>query len=293
VENPLRNIHIAYFSGTGGTEVAAMQLAAAFEKKDIHAELSEIRVGALYPSGTEDALFLLFAVHAFDAPKPVFNWLKELPTGNGKTAVVISVSGGGEISPNTACRVGVNQVIENKGWNVFYEKMLVMPCNIAVETKEPLSVKLLEILPEKINRIVDDVLSGKRRRTKPLWVDRMMAWVGALEKRMAPLWGNRIRVHANCVGCGWCQEHCPTANIRIENGKAAFSWNCCLCMKCLYGCPHKALRPGFAKFIVLKDGFDLKRLEQMVPYSESIDIEAQTKGFLWAGIRDYLLDRDA
>lgn len=125
------------------------------------------------PSGiTEDMLVVLYAVHASNAPEPVYEWIKSIPKVNKTTTAVISVSGGGEIPPNTACRVGCIRLLEKKGYDVVYEKMIVMPSNWIVPTMDALAVRLLEVLPAKVGNAVHDLLSGVRHRTKPMLIDR-------------------------------------------------------------------------------------------------------------------------
>ena len=127
---------IVYFSGTGSTARVPSQ----FEKAFIHYGV-EVQTVALDRQITEDhilsaseqavdLLILIFAVHAFDAPEPVYDWISKIPDGNGQEVAMISVSGGGEVWPNTACRAGCINLFEQKGYNVFYERMLVMPSNI-------------------------------------------------------------------------------------------------------------------------------------------------------------------
>lgn len=46
---------------------------------------------------------------------------------------------------------------------------------------------------------------------------------------------------SKCVGCGECARHCPTGNIRLENGKAVPGAKCTMCYRCFSGCPKQAL----------------------------------------------------
>lgn len=45
-------------------------------------------------------------------------------------------------------------------------------------------------------------------------------------------------------------------------------------------------------FVVIKEGYSLKALEQKVPYPEPVDVEKLAKGFVWSGVRKYLLNED-
>jgi len=72
--------------------------------------------------------------------------------------------------------------------------------------------------------------------------------------------------------------------------KPVFENKCQLCLGCIYGCPCKALKPGISKFVVVKDGYSLKELEKRLPYEGQINVEELATGYLWIGVRKYLLE---
>ena len=44
-----------------------------------------------------------------------------------------------------------------------------------------------------------------------------------------------------CVGCTNCVKRCPTAAIRVQDGKAHILRELCIdCGQCIYICPHHA-----------------------------------------------------
>lgn len=235
-------------------------------------------------------LLLLYPVYALNAPKKVHEWIKSLDRVSCVQTSVVTVSGGGEISPNTASRVSVIKKLEKKGFIVTYEQMLIMPSNFGVTAGETLSRLLLEVLPKKVQTITGEIKSGTVRRTRPLFFDRIMSRLGRIERLGARSFGKKIQVSNSCTGCGWCCEHCPSENITMENGKPVFGNECNFCLGCIYGCPFKALYAGTGKALVFKEGFDLKRLEKLPP-DEDADIDALAKGYAWSGVKKYLKDK--
>lgn len=278
---------IVYYSGTGSTAMVANCFYETLRQAGCLGNKHVVSQGA-NNLGQHDLLFLIYPLHAFNAPEVIYKWINRIQTVNKIPAVVISVSGGGEVSPNTASRISSIKRLEKKGYNVIYDKMLVMPNNWIVATKESLAVKLLEVLPDKVKRIVDDILSGVNHRTSPVLIDRLFSKLGELEKPCARLFGRLIKTSKECDGCGWCSNHCPAGNISIVMDKPKFEGRCHLCLCCIYGCHKKALMPRIGKFIVIKEGYNLNQLEKKVPLTEPVNIDELTKGYLWSGVIKYL-----
>ncbi len=286
----MQSVRIVYYTGTGSTKLVAQAFAEQFRSKGLQVQMQVIRAGGEQLDEAYDLLLLLYPVYAFRAPEPVYHWLQHEMKSAAMPAAVISVSGGGEVSPNTACRHKVIRQLEKKSYSVIYEKMAVMPSNIAIATKAPVDKMLLELLPTFVSAVVHEIICGVRRRTKPGFFDRCMACLGSAEKYGAHFWGKRISASHDCIGCGWCVEHCPSANINMDEGKPVFSRHCFLCMNCLYGCPQGALEPRIGKFLVIKTGYDINKLGQC-PKTEMVTAEQLnrlTPGALWSGVRKYI-----
>jgi len=286
----INKVKIAYFSGTGSTARVADTLESELLGRGVSVIRSEIRAGVLPSYDEEDFLILLFAVHAFNAPGIVYQWIDSISNDKPVPAAVISVSGGGEMTPNTACRVSSILKLEKKNYKVVYEKMIVMPSNWVVKTDDGLAIRLLKILPSKVERIVDDLLVGVVHRTEPKFIDRIFSKVGEMEKTGTKFFGKKIRVNENCNGCGWCEKKCPANNISMLNNRPVFGRECFLCLKCIYGCPNKALKARAFKFIILKEGYDLKAIEKRMEGIEPVPVEDLAKGYLWKGVKQYLLE---
>ena len=284
----IRSVHLAYFSGTGGTARVAEEFEKAFLAKGIAARKSELIRNAPVVHD-EDLLVLLFAVYALRAPKPVDEWIEQAPLGNGRPAAVISVSGGGEMSPNTNCRAAVISQLESKGYDVLYESMFTMPCNFLIRYDDAVCAMLLKAAPNKANRIVSDILAGTRCRKKPHLFDRLLSTIGLLEKRNSGFFGKHLYATQSCIGCGWCEKHCPRGNIKLINGRPSFGTECVICLRCIYGCPQKAVVPGAAKSFVLQDGFNIEDIEARTAHITQFPaVNEIAKGPFMAGVRRYL-----
>ncbi len=294
-----QQIEIVYFSGTGGTKRAAELLTQSFTDQGATASCHELHERKPFEYTASDMLVILYPVYAFNAPKPIYNFIETLPDGNGSLAAVISVSGGGEVSPNTGCRIHTIRRLHRKGYRVPYERMLVMPANVFIDTPNDLSLLLLQALPDRMNRIATDLLSGKIRRTKPTLVDHLVSSVGESEKTGSKMFGKLMRVNSNCNGCGLCERSCPTGNIRLKNNIPVFGNKCTICLRCVYHCPKQSISALFSKKVILQNGYHLEHMEQqLIEQKESNalmvvnDIEAYQIPYALSGIKKYLLEQD-
>jgi ferredoxin len=223
-----------------------------------------------------------------DAPQPVYEWIATLPDGNGLPVAVIAVSGGGEVWPITSCRVRCIKALERKGYTVNYETMMVMPSNISVATNDHLAMWLLRVLPEKISRITEAILSGKRLRTRFKISSRVLSYVSVREKQNAYRFAKGLRITAACTGCGWCERNCPRNNIRLIEEKPEFADRCIICLRCIYGCPNHAINVERFKLLVNQSGFSLKELEQRMAGVELKPVKECARGIFGIGVRRYL-----
>lgn len=285
-------IALTYFSGTGGTE----RIAAAFRQECANRNimLTENNLDRSSRSkdgstpGAEELWIVLFPLHAFDAPEPVYTWVRQTRF-DGKKVAVISSSGGGEAWPNTGCRNHIIREIEERGGEVAYERMLCMPSNWVFQTPDHVSMHLLKNLPQKASQILDDLQAGKERRTHAK-MSPMRAFVTRNEKEHAYQFPLEITIDEACGGCGVCAKNCPVENISLVDHRPVFANTCIMCFRCIYACPTHAMQTR--NFMVLKEGYDLRALEKRMQGVELQPVEQCAKGMMWGSIRRYLQDPD-
>lgn len=75
----------------------------------------------------------------------------------------------------------------------------------------------------------------------------------------------------------------------MKINRPRFSNKCNLCLKCIYGCPQKALILGIGKFLIIKQGYNFEELRMKTPTSKDIDNLAN--GYIWSGVKKYLLEQ--
>lgn len=294
-----KKAQIVFFSGTGGTKRIADSFEKELIKRDKKVEVKNLGTGdsdrsdhSSANSSLEDIglYLLLYPVYAFDAPKPIYNWIESLgKQEEGKQIAVISVSGGGEVWPNTGCRNNCCEKLEKKGLKIIYDNMMCMPANMLTEMNDHLVMHLIKVIPEKVNKAVDQILSGIIQRTR-FHKSALRNYLSNLENKNASKFAQNLLISDDCTGCGWCAKNCTTKNIIVneKTKKPTFLDQCTICLRCVYGCPAHAIQ---AKSKAVLKGFDLDAIEKRMEGVELEPVEKCCKGIVFSGVRDYLLGK--
>jgi ferredoxin len=255
----MKNIRIDYHTGTGGSKLVAELLAEKLKNNNTNVEVNRIFRDEI--SGISeisiDYYILIFPVHSFCAPKPVYEWVKHL-TGNHCKTAVISVSGGGDTITNSASRCKTIKLLKKRNFNVIFEEMIRMPNNWMKAHGKKKYTRILSELPNKIGTISQAVLSEKKQRKIIYWIDYLIAVLGEAEKKSTRKFGNGIKTLDTCNGCGLCAKNCCSSNIIIENQRPKIGSRCDMCLGCIYNCPQKALQSTYAAFQIDKKGYNLR-----------------------------------
>ena len=99
-----RVVKIVYFTGTGGTEIAAKLMEEEFIKRGLLVLMQPLDINDAYFKESADTdgvdlIVIMYPLYASDAPGPIYDWIDRLPESKALPCAVISVSAGGEIWP--------------------------------------------------------------------------------------------------------------------------------------------------------------------------------------------------
>lgn len=290
----MSKISIVYFSGTGGTRLCAQNLAKILTNGGADVNIGEIRAQAKVTLPIADKLILMYPVYFANAPLPVQEFVSNLSAANGKYAAVLSVSAAGEVVPNLACRVRIGRALTDKGYNVVYENMLLMPANCLKKPHELVAAALLHVLPRKLDAVAHDILIGKVQRSPVEWRSYLATQTGRVPQVLSGLFSLFFTCSASCNACGKCTKSCPRTNISLHKNQVKWGAYCAACMNCVYICPQQAIKMRFIhnKFTIA-DGYDIDKYAALSSTVKREELETIAQSYTHSsevGIRKYLLE---
>jgi ferredoxin/flavodoxin len=254
-------IGVYYFSGTGNTEILAQLFREGFVGHETTLiAIDELRRKKTTPNPAEfDLVGLGCPVHAFNAPRNVLEFLADLPAVKGIPAFYFkSPAHAGDFG---GASIYVRNLLERKGFRVFHESVIAMPGNFAVAWPEDKCRQAYAQARKTVAAAAAEILARKTSlQPNPLFLRLKTAVVSRLETIGARRFGAKLSATSACTRCETCIRRCPMENIQRVNGTLRFGKNCVMCMRCIYACPARAIVPGSMKFVVLKSGFDARKM---------------------------------
>ena len=260
----MQRFALYHFSGTGNTAWLADRLTEALAARG--AEVSSAPIvrddAPRLPDGP-NTLVLCFPVYGLDAPPLVQEWSRRLPAGEGRGAVVVRSPGDPFFEGGTTRTM--RRIVEERGWRVRVERMIVMPANVFVRVSDDLAALLLAAARRRIGKLAADIMSDKELlEDTGTFVHYCSRFCNQLLGRYGHRFGWDLSTTAACVRCGLCARECPAHSITMGEKGPLFGDRCAVCLRCLAHCPQKAIPSRFYKrFSVEK--YDLAALDAAGP----------------------------
>jgi ferredoxin len=238
----MKRIGVFLFSGTGMTKYVIDKLKLELEKLEAQVDIYPIEKTKIQSIAfhTYDRVGIAYPVHAFNAPKIVIDFARQLPKVHTVNAFLISTAG--EDHPvNYASSRLLIKTLQKRNYSVFYDKQLYMPSNFAIKYDEPKVEQLIANVNDAVPQIAYDIVNLNFYKREIGFLQRIMSLIGRAEWFGAVCIGKLFYTDEKCSHCGVCANSCPNHN--IENGDTVrFKWHCGLCMRCLYICPQHAIK---------------------------------------------------
>lgn len=253
---------IYVFSGTGNT-IAVAEL----YKKYLNAEVTIYRIsensGTPPPPDEFELIGIGYPIHAFCAPEPILEFVKNLPIVQNKRAFIFKTSGEG-LHLNDCSSQKVIKILSRKGYDVVLERHIVMPYNMIFRHSDAMAKHMWIYAKALVKANCCEIEKGVRENVKKFRISRIWtAPVGFIERHFAHLHGTAFKIDSEkCLKCGECIKNCPENNITLQNNKYKFGHKCVLCMGCSFNCPVDAIKIGIFKYWKVNGSYRLEVLEK-------------------------------
>lgn len=137
------------------------------------------------------------------------------------------------------------QLCDECGITVRYINVIVMADNWLPSFDMNEQKKLDKHIEENMAAILADLAARRNGIAEVTDADRSAhrQFLDRMSQMPADAWQHLLRITEACVGCGICEKVCPSASVRVTDGKAVhIPGNCQTCLACAHACPHKAIR---------------------------------------------------
>lgn len=252
------HIAIYYFSGTGNTRYIAAKMQAEFNNRTETCEivpLEELTSGrAQFVANSFDLVGIGFPVHAFDAPRILYQFLDMLPASRQdyflfKTAGDKFLLGGSTYA--------IRLHLAEKGWKLKHESFFEMPSNVFTKARSTKAENRVRKANDHVPEVVDEICSGIRKLLPSTPAMRIANLFHRFEDEGCKHGSAYWYADDKCTRCGLCTRQCPTANISLEDGKLSFGTSCIFCLRCRWNCPARAIHHRQLEPFLLKQQYHL------------------------------------
>ncbi len=137
-----------------------------------------------------------------------------------------------------------NDYLKSVGKKAQYIASIVMVDNFLPNFNMTEQCAIDKKIPENLAKIKADIDNKKCRIEKAGFKNKMIhkGYLMMVKGQDETVWA-KFKVEDNCVGCETCAKVCPSASIKLENGKAVHTMkNCQACYACVHACPQKAIK---------------------------------------------------
>jgi len=246
------------FSGTGLTSYVVSKIQSELEKMDMSLDVCIIEKTNIREIQIQDydMIGIAYPVHAFNAPKIVIDFVKQLPNSKRLKAFILS-SAGDKSFINFASSNKLTQILQKKNYDVFYNKQFVMPCNFIIKNDEETVTERLNVISKEAVLTANAICDTNDYKMSPNFIAKLFSLIGRIEWITAKGMSKYFYTDNQCDSCLHCVNLCPNKNITPVEESITFGKNCGLCMRCIYNCPRSAIKiRGVCKFFSIGSWYE-------------------------------------
>ena len=231
---------VFYFSGTGNSQLAAVQIAEATGDGLVSVNRL-VKLGEPGSFQSERPLVFVAPTYSWRLPRVVEQWMEAAEFAGNKDAYFVLTCGG---SAGNAAKYA-RRLCERKGLAFRGLAEVAMPENYLALGPTPEAGECQAIIEAARPRIA--ALAELVRTGEP-FPDEPPTLVGRLESGPVNPLFYRFYVHDAgfavgdaYISCGKCAARCPLNNVELADGRPVWKGNCTHCMACIAGCPVEAI----------------------------------------------------
>lgn len=248
---------VFYFSGTGNSQLAAKQIAAALGDKLVSINQA-LKSGERQTFHSESPLVFVVPTYAWRMPKVVSDWiLASCFEGNQHAYFVLTCGGSVGNAATYAKKLCTETKLQFCGL-----VLVVMPNNYVALSNTTDKAECAVIMEKANTRLLSLSALVKKREPFPEAAITLKDRVNS-----GPICGlfytffvhdKGFTVSDGCTSCGKCAQRCPLNNISLKDGKPVWHGNCTHCMACIGGCPaeaieYKAASKGNRRYYIMEE----------------------------------------
>ena len=227
---------VFYFTGTGNSLYIAKKIAKQWEESPvsipqaIHQKPMEF---------TADQIGIVAPVYGHELPPMVKDFLQKARFCTDYFFFVLTYGnrhGGAAELVKTQC--------EQWGITAAYINVVLMVDNWLPSFDMDEQKMLDKQVESQISVILADLKAKKQMISPVSETDRIAhrKFLDRMNQLPGDAWQHLVRIGDGCTGCGICQRVCPSASIRLVEGRAVhLPGNCQTCLACVHACPQKAI----------------------------------------------------
>ena len=231
-----------YYTGTGNSLWVARQLA---QRLDGPAELVSLGTDYALPDAECDRIGLVFPVHVWGLPQHVRDFAGRLTAAPNRYVFALAVNAGQAAATllDLRDRLQVREVSLQCGFELRLPSNYILWNGAQPVAQQQELFAAAQAKLDRIAPILHDRLPGPVERG-PWWQNILLSAVNRFAYAKMATTDKDFWTADTCNGCGVCERICPSANIRLEQGRPAWQHRCSQCLACLQWCPQEAIRHG-------------------------------------------------
>ena len=275
-----------YYTGTGNSKRVAIKAQSELVKRGHVLELVDVINSN---SGTVDisiydGLFIFYPIYAFNAPKPIIDYVKRIIKLEKPIPCCIMKQSGEHLFWNNASSLYLTSLLKKRNVFVYNEYHYLMPYCFIFRHSDYMAYHMNEVMEGLVPLDLDLFLDNVHVRLNRFPLDRPFAALLRIQ-----WWGGRFNGRfykvekSKCVKCYKCLQDCPAKNISISDGKIVFGKKCLMCQRCVMYCPTHAIKAGM---------FNSWRVDQPYTFKQSDNQTTKKPNFCKKNYQRYFFESE-